>query len=125
MCFLITADGFRPLLLHRNNPKQNNLKWAGVKLSLIADWGTASWSALFFFLFSFGVSSHCDRRSGWSRELIVELPVIVLKSKEKTAKLFRTLKLKLSVESSNNCWINEEQQWHSEMKGIQEGKHRK
>ena len=48
MRFLITADGFKPFVLHLNNLKQNNWERAGVKLSLIADQGTASQWARFF-----------------------------------------------------------------------------
>ena len=46
MCFLITADGFRPFLPHLDNPAENNYNCGGLKLRLIADQGTASLSAL-------------------------------------------------------------------------------
>jgi len=47
MCFLITADGLRPFLLHPGNLKQNNEEWDGAEFSLIADQGAAWWSASF------------------------------------------------------------------------------
>ena len=52
MCFLITADGFRPFLFHLNNPKQNNSE-AGWSEAVFGCWPESSRPSQHLFLFFF------------------------------------------------------------------------